>query len=720
MAKKTSSAPSAKKAATKAASTKKPKASPASDSPQTTDTQTAEATPIVPTLGLNARMEYPGKLAQAQAMAEAYQKGTPITTDQEYDSLVQEIRAMEKADPSLVAPASPTQRVMGDAPKADQTKVTHLYPMLSLDNAFTADDIRVFCNRVATLPLPLFHGGLYIEPKVDGIAIDLMYENGVFKRAATRGDGAVGEDVTAQALTIRNLPKTLEGEHQGITHVRGEVHITLADFATINAERAAAGDEPLANPRNAAAGAMNCKDIFEVREKRLSVVCYDLPGREEFLRTSVVMLQTMKNWGLPTLIDHVIHVFANNQQLLESSLQSLNEKRSTLPFAIDGAVIKLVNLAGRQELGFSTSVPRWAVAFKYPPEEVETTVTSVTIQVGRRGTLTPVAEVIPVHVSGSTVSRASLSNWDKIARLGVQIGDRVMLCKGGEIIPDVVRVLTDKRNGAERPVPVPTACPFCGSPVSKNGDEDAVAWICTGGQACPEIQKRCLEHACSKEALDIRGVGPYVVEKIYDALQGATLVELLSVTKEQLTEDNLFSSLQADKILTAIQTAIAKGDQARLLYALSIPFVGASASRALITNFGGLRAAMMAPSEQIRSCPDLLAIPAQSFDLWRENPETIELLEQLEKLGFVTAAKERTVLSDKLADQVWVITGTLSQTREHFEDMIRQHGGKVGSDVSKKTAGLLVGDKAGGKIAKAKKHDVKVYTEADFLALIAG
>lgn len=662
-------------------------------------------------------MAYPGQVARAQSLADAYYRGAPTVSDHEYDLLIQEIRATEAAMPSLIVPHSPTQRVMSSASTPGFLKVKHEVPMLSLDNAFTADDLRIFCERVGKLPPEFLSGGFYLEPKVDGIAIDLLYHDGVLVRGLTRGDGEVGEDVTSQVFTIRNLPKTLAGEHMGRVHVRGEVYIPRSDFAEINAARVVNGDAPFANPRNAAAGAMHSMDLADVRERRLAVACYDVPDREDFFLASARMLTCMRDWGLPTLIDYVSHVFTNRVESLQEALAMLNERRETFPFAIDGAVIKLANLKGRLELGFSSSAPRWASAFKYPPEEVETQVTSVTIQVGRRGTLTPVAEVQPVLVSGSTVARASLSNWDKIAKLGVRVGDRVILRKGGEIIPDVVKVCVEKRNGTEREVPIPTACPFCGSPVQK-ASEEAVAYVCTGGISCPEIQLRVIEHACSKDALDIRGVGPAVIEKISNDLQGLTLIELLSVTKEQLISEGTFSELQADKILAAIQTAIKRGDQARLLYALSIPDVGDSASRALISNFGGIRACMSADEAQITSCPDLLAIPAKSFISWRENPEASDLLAQLEALGFVTAAKERVALSTKLKDQTWVITGTLSKTREHFEELVRLHGGKLGSDVSKKTSGLLAGDKAGGKLAKAQKHNVKVYSEAEFTALL--
>lgn len=644
-----------------------------------------------------------------------YTEGKPEILDAEYDAMVRDILEFERYNPDLIDSHSPTQRVMGTL-MGGFTKVQHSEPMLSLENLFNAADVARFCQRIVQAGQGIAEQGIMIEPKVDGLSVELFYLDRKFQQAVTRGDGVTGEDVTAQVRTCRNLPLMLSPAAPASVRIRGEVYMANEVFERLNEELRLSEEDPLANPRNAAVGALKSKDPADTALRQLSVVCYQELNSPAVRRQD--MLGRMYAWGLPVFKAGTVLVPCTKEAVMDA-VGWMDRFRKGLAYMTDGAVLKTNLIAAEHQLGGNSSAPRWAAAFKYPPEEVDTILQGVTVQVGRHGTLTPVAEVKPVRIGGTVVSRASLHNWDEIGRLDVRIGDSVVLIKAGEIIPKVVRVRSGPRKASSEPLRAPTHCPFCHGEVRRDA-EDAVMLRCSN-YSCPEIRRRRLYHAVSKEALNVVGLGPAVIDKLIALPAGLKSVPGLFEVSIQDLLDAGQSPKQAEKIRLALTEAQQKADQASILYSLSVPYVGRTASRALMACFGSLTKLVNADevtAEQIMACPDLLPVPAQSLIDWLAAGTGSILVDRLTKLGFNMTPKEPDIVGNTLDGQVWVITGTLSAERSVFEAIIRQHGGKTSGSVSAKTSAVLAGDKAGSKLDKARKHNVKVWSEAEFRQLL--
>jgi DNA ligase (NAD+) len=593
--------------------------------------------------------------------------------------------------------------------------------MLSLANAYEDKDLMTFVKRCTDKLrghlLPIY----VVEPKVDGLSVELYYEKGLLVRAVTRGDGMTGDDVTAQVRTIRSVPLRLTPTPAGFPDdlvVRGEVFMAPAMFLILNEERRQAGEEEWANPRNAAVGALKQLDPRETAKRRLECVVYELLGCDTWIHQAALHDQ-FRCMGLPTLPSAQIRRISTGSSLettleeIKAALKALQDDRGGLPFEIDGAVIKLDQRPYRALLGSNKVAPLWATAFKYPPEEAETVLEAVTVQMGKNGVLTPVAELRAVKLAGSTIRRATLHNYEDIATKDIRCGDHVIIAKMAEIIPNVLRPVLEKRTGECSKIFAPTRCPFCGSPTGKAA-EDAVAIRCTNYD-CREWVKQRLCYFVSKAALDVEGMGPAVVETLMARYHLSHGADLFRLAHEGFMACAL-GAKQASNLIRALAAARQRAaqEQDRVIRGLCIPLVGNTASRALVVHFGSIPAIMAATDQDIMACPDLLPVAASAFLAWRQEPEKVQDITLLQHVGFEFPEALQEIKGDTLAGEIWVITGTLSGPRETAAAMIRAHGGKVASGVTKNTNFLLAGDKAGSKLDKAAKLGVKVLTEAEF------
>lgn len=650
-----------------------------------------------------------------------YQKAAPEISDQEFDRLLRELQDLETAHPDLLTPDSPTQRV-GGAPIEGFVQITHRVPMMSLDNTYSEGELREFFQRLQKgLGRETIH--CTVEPKVDGVAVSVRYENGVLAYAVTRGDGRVGDDITQNLKTIRSLPLRLPKDVPQTFEVRGEAYMTRAVFDKLNREREEAGEPLYANPRNTTAGTLKQLDSREVAKRPLNIVFYGLgdPG-EARVKTQRDIVKLIKDAGLPGA-DHVWE--CDSAEKILEAIHELDERRRKLPYDTDGAVIKVDSFAEQRDLGATSKAPRWAIAYKYAPEQAETKLLAVDIQVGRTGALTPVARLTPVFLSGSTVSNATLHNFEDLGkkkvlggqddeRTDVRIGDYVIIEKAGEIIPAVVAVNTAKRSGSEQPVPVPTQCPKCGSPVVK--DEGQVAIRCANPE-CAEQVKRRIEHFASRGAMDIRGLGEQVVAQLVDARLASDVADLYDLDHLALSK----LERQGTKSIENLLKGLADSKQQppwRLVFGLGIIHVGVSSARSLMEYFGSVDAMAKAEVADLLKVQDIGEIVAQSIFAWFRDERNIQRLDRLRAAGLQFANPQEERASDRLAGTTWVITGTLSQGRDEVAEIIRSHGGKVSSSVSSKTSYLLAGEEAGSKLEKATKLGVKVLSEAEFLELL--
>ena len=651
-----------------------------------------------------------------------YQHAQPEISDREFDALLRELQDIETAHPELITPDSPTQRV-GGAPLEGFTQITHAVPMMSLDNTYSEDELRDFYARLQK-GLGRDHIRCVIEPKVDGVALALRYENGVLKHAATRGDGRVGDDVTQNIKTIRSLPLRLPKDVPQTFEVRGEVYMNRADFDKMNREREEAGEQTYANPRNTTAGTLKQLDSREVAKRPLKIIFYGLgdPGDAK-LESQSDIIALLKKAGLPCA-DLVWH--CDTQEKVIEAIRELDEKRRKLPYETDGAVVKVDSFAEQRDLGATSKAPRWAIAYKYAAEQAETKLLAVDIQVGRTGALTPVARLEPVFLSGSTVSNATLHNFEDLAkkkilgretedeRTDVRIGDYVIIEKAGEIIPAVVSVNVAKRTGHEKHVHAPTHCPVCHSEVIK--DEGQVAIRCSN-QDCPEQVKRRLEHFTARGAMDIRGLGEQVVAQLVDAKLVSDSADFYDLNELSLSRLERQGAKSIDNLLKGIADSKQQPPW-RLVFGLGIIHVGASSARSLMDYFGSIDALAEASVEELLKVQDIGGIVAQSIHEWFRDERNQKLLARLRAAGLQFSNPKIEQASDKLAGTTWVITGTLSQGREEIADIIRANGGKVSGSVSGKTTYLLAGEEAGSKLEKATKLGVKVVSEAEFRAMI--
>lgn len=639
-----------------------------------------------------------------------YYLGTPEISDKQFDELLRDLQDIEKLFPDLVTEDSPTQRV-GGAPIEGFKQIRHTVPMMSLDNTYSEEELTAFFARLQK-GLGREKIDCIIEPKVDGVAISIRYENGVFKHGVTRGDGQTGDDVTHNLKTIKRLPLRLPKDGPQTFEVRGEVFMTRANFDKLNKEREEAGEALFANPRNTTAGTLKQLDPRMVEKRPLDIVFYGLADAGGIELQSLQDVHALlKKAGLRGA-DHLWH--ADSAEGLLTAIRELDEKRKSLPYETDGAVIKVNSFADQRELGFTSKAPRWAIAYKYQAEQAETKILAVDIQVGRTGALTPVARLEPVFVSGSTVGNATLHNYEEIERKDIRVGDTVIIEKAGEIIPAVVSVKKELRQGTETAVPVPTHCPICGTAVRK--DEEQVVIRCPNPH-CPEVVKRRMEHFVSRGAMDIAGLGESVVAQLVDLKLVQDVADIYGLNELLLARLERVGTKSIDNYLKAIE-ASKQQDPWRLVFGLGILHVGAGGARKLLEHFGGIDAIANATVEELTQCPDMGAIVAPSIHAWFHDEENLKLLGRLREAGLNFVQKAVEAASDKLNGTTWVITGTLSQDRETIADVIRANGGKVSGSVSGKTTYLLAGEDAGSKLEKAKKLGVKTLTEAELREMV--
>ena len=636
-----------------------------------------------------------------------YLEAAPSISDVEYDALYRELRDLEEKFPELVTPESPTQRV-GGVPLESFRPVTHRTPMLSLDNTYSEKEVADFFRRIERL-LPGQTIDAVIEPKVDGVAISLLYRRGILEYAATRGNGVVGDDVTANLRTVRSVPLRLHGSAPEEVEVRGEVFLSKKVFAALNVEREQAGEQLFANPRNTAAGSLKQLDPALVAKRKLSAIFYGfglLTGDE--VSTHQQALQRLKKWGLPT---HEKIWTAQSVEAVIEAIQALGQRRHDFPFEMDGAVVKVDRYDLRERLGYTSKAPRWAMAYKYQAERAETRLISIEVQVGRSGKLTPVANLDPVFVSGTTVARATLHNGDEIRRKDVREGDIVLIEKAGEIIPAVVEVLKERRTGQERPFEMPSRCPSCGEPVTRAAGQVDVR--CTNVE-CPEQVKRRLEHFAHKGALDIEGLGQMMVEQLVGKELVKRVDHIYELDETKLSQLDRMGERSISNLLNGIE-ASKKQPLWRLIFGLGILHVGSTAAREIAQHFRILEALQGATLEELIRVPNTGEVVATSIRDWFLHPDNIALVEALKRhgLNFGEADRDGTK-SDRLRGTSWVITGTLGEPREVFEELIRRNGGRVTGNVSKKTDFLLVGEDAGSKLEKARQLGVKIVDEEGF------
>lgn len=649
-----------------------------------------------------------------------YVDDAPEISDYDYDMLYRRLEELEAAHPEFFDPESPTQRV-GGAPLERFEKVTHRVPLNSLTDVFSFEELKEYLRSAeAQLREANITPEWSVEPKIDGLSVALTYANGVFVRGATRGDGNVGEDVTQNIRTIFSLPMTLP-EPLNIT-IRGEVYMPRAVFESINAKRESAGQTLMANPRNAAAGSLRQLDPKIAAERRLDVFIFNLQegslwadGHEPVSHAGT--LYRLCELGLPVIGERII---ARTHEEIFSHIGRLGELRDGLAYDIDGVVIKLDSLAGRRVLGEGTKTPKWAVAYKFPPETKFTRLTDITVAVGRTGVLTPAAVLEPVRLAGTTVSRATLHNIDFIRERGIMIGDTVAVRKAGDIIPEIVEACPEKRDGSERPFSMPERCPSCGEPVTRDetGSGEGAAYRCTNS-ACPAQLSRSLEHFASKDAMNIEGLGPQIIELLISAGLVRTAPDLYELKPEQLVSLERMGELSARNLTDAISRSKTAGLE-RLIYALGIRNIGEVAAAAMAARFGTLDGCIAATYDELCSIEDFGDITARCVLNFFSHPQNIELCRRLTAAGLVTESTAKKS-DDTLVGQTFVLTGTLpNMTRDEASALIKAHGGKVSGSVSKKTSYVVAGEEAGSKLTKARELGVAVIDEAALLAMLGG
>ena len=641
-----------------------------------------------------------------QANYEYYVQDAPAMSDYDYDHKLRRLEELEGEHPELITPDSPTQRVGGKALESFQ-QVVHQVPLESLQDVFDYDELRQFDQRVrAAVP-----GAEYdVEPKVDGLSVALEYENGLFVRGATRGDGQVGEDVTENLRTVRSIPLRIPDAPARLI-VRGEVYMPKKVFHALNEERERRGEALFANPRNAAAGSLRQLDPRVAASRRLDVAVFNVQWAEgETFRTHVETLEYLKQKGFKV----IPHYSCRGVEEAIGQVAAIGEGRENFPFDIDGAVIKVNNLAQRELLGSTAKFPRWAAAYKYPPEVKPSRVLDIVIQVGRTGVLTPRAVLEPVRLAGTTVTSATLHNQDFIAEKDVRIGDTVLVRKAGEIIPEVLSVEMEKRPEGAEPYRFPQSCPVCGAPVER--EEDGAHIRCTGAE-CPAQLLRNLAHFASRDAMDIDGLGIAVVENLVSAGLVKTPGDLYFLDAGKVAELDRMGKRSAQKLLEAIERSKSQ-DLSRLLFAFGIRQVGQKAGKVLAARFRTLEALQSATLEELTGVDDIGAVTAQSLLDWFASPQSQHLIARLREAGVNMEAEEQGN-DQRFAGMTFVLTGSLERfTRDEASKMIEDRGGKAASSVSKKTSYVVAGAAAGSKLRKAQELGVPVLTEEEFLALM--
>jgi DNA ligase (NAD+) len=646
-----------------------------------------------------------------------YSRGKPEISDYDYDQLYRQLQQLETAFPDLVTPDSPTQRV-GDTPLKEFKHVRHTVPMLSLEKSDTLEGLRKFDTDIRK-QLPGEKVEYVLEPKVDGVSITCRYENGLLIQAATRGDGQTGDDITANVKTIKSIPLRLT---RPVTlEVRGEAYMPVAEFEKFNEKLRQAGEKPLPNPRNATAGTLKQLDPRIVAGRPVSAIFYLVVGSD--CRTHAESLDLLKQLGLPVIPHWVCPtmdaLLARYEKDIVAGNDETKDLRTRVPYELDGIVVKVNSLDQQSRIPAKARAPGYAIVYK--PEHwikpAETKLLGITVQVGRTGVLTPVAELEPVFIQGSTVSRATLHNEEEIKRKDIRIGDTVIIRKAGMVIPEVVSVVVEKRTGHEKRFKMPNQCPECGGPVHR--DPEFVAWRCEN-ISCPAQLKRIIQHFAARKAMDIEGLGEVLVDQLVEAGLVKDVADLYTLTVEQLAGLDRMAEKSAGNVITAI-AASKNRELWRLLHGLGITHVGEEAARKLAQHFGSLDALADASVEQLQECEDIGPVMAQSIHDFFRNPRNLAVLAKLKAAGLRLKTEDRRLKTDgPFAGKTVVITGTLAgMTREQAQEKLRQAGATVTGSVSKNTDYLIVGAEAGSKLEKAQQLGVKTLTEAEFINLLS-
>ncbi len=627
-------------------------------------------------------------------------------SDYEYDRLYRRLQDLERQHPEEITPDSPTQRV-GDQTLNDFAEVIHPVPLESLEDVFDGDEVRAFLQKVReTLPQAAYS----VEPKVDGLSVALEYRNGVFYQGATRGNGRVGEDVTENLRTIRSIPKTLPEKLPRLI-VRGEVYMARSVFEEINERLELEGKTLMANPRNAAAGSLRQKDPRICAQRRLDIAVFNLQlaeGRD--FATHTESIAYLREQGFPT----IPHALLSDDDDILREIDRLGDTRMTFPFDIDGAVVKLNDLSDRDILGSTAKCPKWAVAYKYPPEQKATKLKNIVVQVGRTGVLTPKAELEPVRLAGTTVTYATLHNQDYITQKDIRIGDTVIVQKAGEIIPEIVEVVRQERPAGTKPYCLPTVCPVCGAPVAR--DADGAAIRCTGAE-CPAQLLRNLTHFAGRNAMDIDGLGPAVLQQLVEAGLVANAADLYDLSVQDMARLERMGEKSAQNAVNAIAKS-KENDLWRLIYALGIRQVGEKAAKVIAAHFGSYDDFASASMEELVAIDDIGEVTAEYIRAWVNSPQSQDLMARLKAAGVNMVCKEER-LDNRFAGMTFVLTGALERfTRDEAGEMIEKRGGKSSGSVSKKTTYVVAGENAGSKLRKAQELHIPVLTEEEFLDLL--
>ncbi len=641
-----------------------------------------------------------------------YALGQPVISDTEYDRLLRKLEELERAHPALLTPDSPTQRV-GEPLTAGFASVTHRVPMMSLQNTYSEEELREFDARLrkATERDVLDYS---VELKIDGVAVSLRFEEGRFVLGATRGDGEVGDDVTGNLRTIEALPLVLRGAGgKGAVEVRGECYMERADFRRYNLAREVEGEKPLLNPRNGTAGSLKLLNPAEVAKRPLTYFVYTLvEARRQGLRTQAEALAWMRDAGLR--VNPRSHSARGIEELL-TAVESWRAAREELEYDTDGLVIKLDELALCDQLGATTRAPRWGIAYKFGSQDATTTLRDVTFQVGRMGQVTPVAELEPVELLGTVIRRATLHNFEDLARKDLRIGDRVVIEKGGEVIPQVVRALPELRTGRERPVRAPKRCPSCGEPLVR--DEEEVALRCES-PACPMQLRRRLEHFGSRRAMDIAGLGASTVEQLCGTGLVEDVADLFELQAEQLMTLEGFAEKSAQALVQGIAASRAR-PWPRVLNALGIPHVGEATAELLAEAYPSWEALHAASAEELARVHGIGEVVAAAVRHFLSGPRLQRVVKKLARAGVTLEGAARRARSEIVAGQTFVLTGTLPHlSRDQAAEFIRAHGGTVSGSVSKKTHFVVAGEAAGSKLAQAQSLRVTILDEAGLLAML--
>ncbi len=639
-----------------------------------------------------------------------YRRADPELSDQEYDRLKSELETLEAAHPDFVSDDSPTRRVGDDLVEGFES-YAHRLPMLSLDNTYSKDEFFAFVERVEK-GLEVDSTDFVVEPKIDGVAVNITYENGKLVRAVTRGNGTEGDDITANALFIDELPRELRGTGiPNLIEIRGEIYMRNDEFDRINAERSAAGLEEFKNPRNLAAGTVKMLDRNEVARRKLNIVLYGLGFcQPEIVRSQSEFNQTLTDWGFP--VGEQIWKTSGAEGAWQA-IEELDSLRERFPYPTDGAVVKIDQLDQQDQLGKTSKAPRWAIAFKFAAEQAETVLEGITLQVGRTGVLTPVAELRPTQLAGTTVSRATLHNQEEMQRKDVRVGDSVIVEKAGEIIPAVVRVLFEKRPDSSVPFVFPKHCPECGAPTQQI--EGEVALRCLNPE-CPAQIKGRLQHFSSRQCMDIEGLGEAVVDQLVERSLVSSISDIYQLSYDQIASLEKFAEKSARNLMGAIEQSKTK-DLWRLIHGLGIPQVGATAAKDLAKHFGSIDFLREANVEALVEIDGIGEKTAQGIIGYFDSSVNATVVESLFERGMNPTAPEMIDSSQAILEGMsFVITGTLpSMKRDEAKALIESKGGKVAGSVSKKTTFLLAGESAGSKLTKAESLGVKVLSEADLL-----